>query len=100
MNWTSSDAGVATRYIHGAVSFIEKYCNRAFALQEHDEVFTVANDGSIILTHIPVSHITRFCRATGEYATITNTAAELAAVSTTADELKIMSVLSGTTTNA
>lgn len=61
--------------INAACSFIERYCDRNFKKQQYSEIYTVRQDGSIILDNAPISSINRICYSNGGWFNVANATA-------------------------
>jgi hypothetical protein len=89
--------------INGACEFVERYCNRKFAKNTYQNVYTVKQDGSIILDNPPVTSINRICYCNGGWLSLGNSTAWSPAYSTTLTSLVLNQyangVLSTTTLN-
>src|SRR5579871_3732674 len=95
LNLTSSDSEVIDSLTISAQAFIEKWCRRHFVRQEWDLVFPVEQDSSIILANPPVDHISRVCRAYGNYLSIANETAQSASFSTNKTALNLNQMVNG-----
>jgi hypothetical protein len=59
--------------IKSACEFIERYCNRQFALNSYSGVYTVRQDGSLILDNPPIQSIDRIMYSNGGWLYLANT---------------------------
>jgi hypothetical protein len=75
LNLTSGQSETVQSLIDSAIEWVEKYCRRSFAKAEHEAIFTVLQDGSIVLDSPPIEHIARLCVASGGWLTVENTSA-------------------------
>jgi hypothetical protein len=64
--------------IAAASALIQKYCNRLFILSQYIEVLPVEQDGTILLSQIPVASVQRIQADPDEALTVGNTGATLA----------------------
>lgn len=89
---TDEDAEVAQTLIDSACEFIEKYCNRKFQRDQYDKVYTVSQEGSIVLDNPPIVSIDRLCVASGGWVLVKNTSGAVtnASFSTTDDSVKLL----------
>ena len=92
---SDSDTEELILRINGACSFIERYCNRRFAKQNYSEVYTVRQDGSLVLNNCPITTINRICYSNGGWLNIGNTTAYSPAYSTGIGFLTLSQYVSG-----
>ena len=94
---TDTDRQAVNLLIASAVEFVERVCNRHFKEAEYDKVFTVLQDGSVLLANPPISAISRLCAFSLVWATIANTSGSIpiANYSTTESGLQLIHYAAG-----
>lgn len=90
----SAQARTIQTLIQGAQSFVEKFCHREFESKEHDRVYQVRQDGSIILQNHPISAIYRICFISQSFFSLTNSNA-IGTYSTSTDGIALRTFNSG-----
>jgi len=81
--------------INSATEYIERYCNRNFAKADRSGVFTVRQDGSIILDSPPVETVNRICFSNGGFLIVKNTTQYSPTYSTSPTGIRITHVEGG-----
>jgi len=96
LNATDEDAETIQTLIDAAVEFVEKFCGRQFSQMEHDRIYTVMQDGTVVIEHPPISHVTRICVPTGSWLTVENNSSSVTNASfATTDSSLILTDYSG-----
>jgi hypothetical protein len=88
---TDEDAETVQTLIDAACEYVEKYCNRRFQRGQWDKVYTVSQEGSIVLDNPPIVSIDRLCVASSGWLLVKNTSPTVtnASYSTTGTSLKL-----------
>ena len=89
---TDEDSETIQTLIDAACEFVEKYCNRRFQRGQWDKVFTVSQEGSIVLDNPPLVSIDRLCIAASGWLLVNNSSPSVtnASYATTNDSLKLL----------